>query len=83
MNDYLEKVIGVICDCTGMSDESMDDESTLKGDCGLDSLDLSEIALMLEEEFDVEIDDETIEGWNTIHDICQFLEKNAPKRDED
>lgn len=83
MNRYLEPVIACICEQFGMSDTHLDEDSSLAADCGLDSLDLSELALVLEEDFDVEIGDEIIECWSCINDICKFLELRVVEREDE
>mgnify|MGYP001560228796 CR=1 FL=1 len=48
-------------------------ETSIADDLNLDSLDQVEITLALEEQFQVEIDDETAGKWRTIGDIVGFL----------
>lgn len=73
MNPYLESVIATICSQLCIPDENLDEDSHLEQDCGLDSLNLSELAIVLEAEFDVIVEDETLESWETVGDICTFL----------
>lgn len=73
MNPYLEPVIATICEQLCISDENLDEDSHLEKDCGLDSLNLSELAIALETEFDVIVEDETLESWETVGDIATFL----------
>jgi acyl carrier protein len=83
MIDYLEPVIRFVSEFIQIDDAGLDEDTHLVSDLGLDSLDLSELALLIEEDFDVEIDDGDIEGWKTISDICKFLELNALVRDDE
>ena len=48
-------------------------ETSIADDLNLDSLDQVEITLALEEQFQVEIDDETAGKWKTIGDIVHYL----------
>lgn len=73
MNPYLEPVIATICEQLCIPDENLDEDSHLEQDCGLDSLNLSELAIALETEFDVIVEDETLESWETVGDIATFL----------
>ena len=43
---------------------------------GLNGLDLVEIYLAVEREFDLEIDDDECEGMTTVNDLVEFLAKN-------
>lgn len=48
-------------------------EASIADDLNLDSLDQVEIVMSLEEQFQVEVDDETAGKWRTIGDIVGFL----------
>lgn len=74
MSANLEKIIAIVCDCTGISDTHLDEESNLAEDCGMDSMYVSEVALSIEEEFDVVVMDEEMESWRTLGDVCRFLD---------
>lgn len=49
-------------------------ETSFKEDLGADSLDLFEIIMQLEEEYDVEFPAEELESIETVNDIIQYLE---------
>lgn len=49
-------------------------ESSFKEDLGADSLDLFEVIMQLEEEYDVEFPAEELESIETVNDIIQYLE---------
>ena len=46
------------------------------GDLGADSLDVVELVMELEDEFDMEISDEDAEGMATVGDAVTYIEKN-------
>lgn len=50
-------------------------ESSIVNDLGADSLDLIELIIAVEEEFDVQISDEEAEKIKTVKDIIDYLEK--------
>ena len=54
--------------------ERYSDDTDLKLDMGLDSLDAIEIVMDLEEEFGFDIDDDVVDGWKTFGDVVRFLE---------
>jgi acyl carrier protein len=83
MSAYLERVIATIVYSTGMPGDMLDEDSALMNDCGMDSLDVSELALVVEEEFDVEVSDATLESWSTIGDICDFLHSSLGEPEDE
>ena len=48
--------------------------SSFKGDLGIDSLDLFELVMALEEGFDVEIPTEDLEKLSTVQDVADYVE---------
>lgn len=50
-------------------------------DLGADSLDVVEIAMSIEEEFENDIPDAEVEKWKTIHDICAYISKEFYDRE--
>ena len=50
--------------------------SSFKGDLGIDSLDLFELVMALEEEFDVEIPTEDLEKLSTVQDVADYADRN-------
>lgn len=55
--------------------ESINLDLSLKDDLGLDSLDVIELLMILEEDFNVEINIEDLIDITTIRDACDLLEK--------
>lgn len=52
-------------------------ESGLVADLGLTSLDIVDIIVAFEDEFDIEIPDQIIPSLTTVQDIADYLEKHA------
>lgn len=52
-------------------------ESALVADLGLTSLDIVDIIVSFEDEFDMEIPDQIIPSLSTVQDIANYLEKHA------
>lgn len=50
-------------------------ETSFKDDLGVDSLDLLELVMAFEEEYDIELNPEELEGIDTVGDICEFIKK--------
>jgi acyl carrier protein len=60
-------------------DVNMDDitmESNLSDDLGADSLDAIDIVMSIEDQYSIEVPDETIETMKTVEDIVVFVESN-------
>lgn len=71
----LNKVKEVVSEHLGVEITDLKPETSLKDDLNADSLDLFQIIMSLEEEFNIEIPTEDTENINTIGDIEAYLEK--------
>lgn len=58
--------------------QECDPESTLYADLGIDSLDLVEIVMELEDQIEAEIPDHVAEGWITVQDVANYIDKVLP-----
>lgn len=70
----LEKIKEIVADSLNADVETLTEETSFKDDLGADSLDLFEMVMAFEEEFDVEIPSEDLEQINTIGDVVKYLE---------
>lgn len=68
-----EKVRDIIVDQLGVDPDEVTMESSFIDDLGADSLDIVELIMALEEEFDVEIPDEDAEKIKTVGDVVEYL----------
>lgn len=62
----LEKLKQIIADVLNVDTEEITEETTFVDDLGADSLDIFQIVMGIEEEFDIEIDDETAEKITSV-----------------
>ena len=69
-----EKVKEILVDQLDVNEDAITLESVITDDLGADSLDVVDLIMSLEEEFDVEIPDEDIESIKTVEDIVRFIE---------
>jgi acyl carrier protein len=69
-----EKVRSIIKEQLGVDEEKVTLEASIIDDLGADSLDVVDLVMSLEEEFDVEIPDEDVEGMKTVGDIVKYIE---------
>lgn len=69
----LEKLKEIIAEQLGISEDEVKAESNFKDDLGADSLDLFELVMSLEEEYEVEIPSEDLEKIATVNDVMEYL----------
>lgn len=72
--DILERVKKIIVDRLGVEESQVTPEATFKDDLGADSLDVVELVMELEDEFDMEISDEDAEKITTVGDAVAYIE---------
>lgn len=72
----LEKVKGVIVDQLGVEADVIALDTSLLDDLGADSLDIVEIIMALEVEFDMQIPDTEAEKISTVGDIIEYIKNN-------
>ena len=69
----LEKMKEIIADQLGVSEDEVTLEASFKEDLDADSLDLFELVMALEEEYDVEIPSDDLAELNTVGDVINDL----------
>ncbi|MCI8466378.1 MAG: acyl carrier protein [Lachnospiraceae bacterium] len=69
----LEKMKEMIAEQLNVDAESVTEASSFKDDLGADSLDLFELVMALEEEYDVEIPAEDLEELTTVGAVMEYL----------
>jgi|TARA_Y100000996_G_C22459803_1_gene617535 acyl carrier protein len=67
----------IIAENLGIDQGMIKDESNFVNDLGADSLNIVEVIMGIEEEFDIEIPDEDAEVLHTVGDLKQYIEDNA------
>jgi acyl carrier protein len=70
----LEKVKEIVAESLGAEVENLTETTNFKADLAADSLDLFEMVMAFEEEFDVEIPSEDLEQMVTVGDVIKYLE---------
>ena len=75
-NMVFEKVREILCQQLDVEEEQVSMESAIIEDLNADSLDLVDLVMSLEDEFDIEIPDEDVEKIKTVGDLVGYIEKN-------
>ena len=70
----LEKIKEIVAESLGADAAAITEETSFKEDLGADSLDLFEMVMAFEEEFEVEIPSEDLEQIATVGDVVKYLE---------
>lgn len=73
MADVFERVKKIIVDRLGVDAEEVKLESSFKDDLGADSLDIVELVMELEDEFEMEISDEDAEKITTVGEVVEYI----------
>jgi len=75
--DIFEKVRAIIAEQLEVDVLEVKPEASFANDLGADSLDVVELVMALEEEFDLEISDETAEELTTVEQAVNYIAKNS------
>lgn len=69
----LEKMKEIIAEQLNVDESEIELETSFKDDLGADSLDLFELVMSLEEEYDIEIPSDDLNDLNTVEDVINYL----------
>ncbi len=72
-----EKVIKIVSEATKVEAANIKAETNFVDDLNLDSLDMVEMMMKMEEEFGIEIPEDKTEALKTINDVTKYLEENV------
>lgn len=75
--DIFGKVKDIVVEQLGVDEEEVTEQASFVDDLGADSLDIVELIMALEEEFDLEIPDEDAEKIVTVGDAVNYIKENA------
>ncbi len=77
VSTVLERVTKVVVDRLGVEESEVKLEASFRDDLGADSLDVVELVMELEDEFDMEISDEDAEKIGTVGDAISYIESKV------
>ncbi len=75
--EIFERVKGIIVEQLGVTETSVTMEASFIDDLGADSLDIVELIMALEEEFDTEIPDADAEKVVTVGDVVEYIKDHV------
>lgn len=78
-----DKVLNIICDRLGVTRDRLKPDTRFLDDLGADSLDIVEIVMELEEEFEVTIPEEDAERIQTVGEAISYIESHAKAINKD
>lgn len=73
----LEKIKVILAGQFDMEEDSIKPETDLQDDLGADSLDVVDLLMSIEDEFEIEIPDEEIENIRTVADLVNYIESKT------
>ena len=75
------KVVKVIVEHQGVREDQVVPEARFIEDLGADSLDVVELVMAFEENFDVKIPDDVVEKMVTVGDVINYVKANKPSQE--
>ena len=69
----LEKIRAIIAEVLNIDADSTTEDTTFVDDLGADSLDIFQIIMGIEEEYDIELDNESVEQIQTVGDAVEAI----------
>ena len=72
-----ERVKNIICDQLAVEPEKVIEDASFIDDLGADSLDIVELIMTMEEEFDIDIPDEDAEKMKRVKDVTKYINEKT------
>ena len=73
----LEKVKAILAEQFDVEEDSITAETTIQEELGADSLDVVDLLMSIEDEFEIEVPDEEIENIKTVGHLVEYIEKKV------
>ena len=70
-----EKIKAILAEQFDIDEDQITEETDIQQDLGADSLDVVDLVMTIEDEFEVEVPDDQIETVRTVADLVSFIEK--------
>ncbi len=72
-----DKVKSIIVDQLDVDEDKVTLNASIQDDLGADSLDIVDLVMSFEDEFDLEIPDDQVENIKTVGDVVKYIEDNT------
>ncbi|MBR5222623.1 MAG: acyl carrier protein [Clostridia bacterium] len=72
----IDKIKKILADTLDVSEDEISADTNIATDLGADSLDVVEILMSIEDEFEIEIPDNEIENIRTVGELVEYIETN-------
>ncbi len=72
-----DKIKAILVDQLDVDENKVTMEASITDDLGADSLDIADIVMSIEEEFNVEVPDDQLQNIKVVGDIVKYIEENA------
>ncbi|MBI3976206.1 MAG: acyl carrier protein [Armatimonadetes bacterium] len=79
MATVFDRVKGIVVEQLGVDEAEVTPEASFVDDLGADSLDVVELVMALEEEFEIEIPDEDAEKIVKVAEAVKYIEQHTPE----
>ena len=73
----LEKIKAILAEQFDVEEDKITEDTNLQDDLGADSLDVVDLLMSIEDEFEIEIPDEDIENLKTVSAVVAYIEARA------
>ena len=73
----LEKVKAILAEQFDVEEDTITMDTSVAEDLGADSLDVVDLMMSIEDEFEIEIPDTEIENMKTVGDLVKYIEANS------
>ncbi len=73
----LDKLKEIISEQLEVDESMITPDASITSDLGADSLDLVDLAMSIEDEFEIELSDDALEKIKTVGDMVRYIEENA------
>ena len=75
--EVANKVRDIISEHSGVDSDNVTDEASLRTDLGLDSLEVVEVTMAIEEAFEVSLEDEEMDSIHTVGDMIRKIQEKT------
>lgn len=75
--ETFERIRQILCDQLELPESKITMDSDIIEDLEADSLDVVDLVMSIEDEFNIEVPDDKIEGFRTVGDVVRYIDENS------